>query len=146
MTPLISWHKIHGAGSMNLNIFLLIAGLFFITRLPAQESRDSTRYIQGLPVTGQEYDTLNRSTEDRPPKDLLIEIPKDQIPSKLRETLDKEEEYKDWANFPVFQNRNTKLYEISITRGNTTRTYGFNENGKVITFGETTKRKDRKER
>jgi hypothetical protein len=119
---------------------ILTAVLFFFVRLAAaQESGDSIQYNQGLPITG-EVDTWNRTSEDNPPADLLMEIPKDRLPSKLLRTLRNEEEYRGWENFPIHKQRNTGLYILSITEGNTTRTYGFNKSGKPVTFSETTKK------
>lgn len=112
---------------------LIAAGVTY-----AIAQNDSIQYIQGLPMTNE--DTVQRVVGDIPPKNVLIEIPKERIPEKLKRTLGKEELYRGWEKFPVYQDNNTKLYILSIIKGNTTRTYGFSENGKPVTYQESTKK------
>jgi hypothetical protein len=96
---------------------------------------DSTEYIYGLPVTGD--DTVSPPSGDALPKDILIRISHDKLPRQLIKMLDNEELYQGWREAPVFKARNTGLFILYLKKGNATRRYGFNERGKPVTFSET---------
>jgi hypothetical protein len=97
------------------------------------DASDSTENIFGLPVTND--DTVRQVFPDRPPRDVLVRVPENEIPKRLRKALDKDV-YKGWERRGVFRDRNTGLYIISIREKTSTRTYGFNENGSPVTFDE----------
>ena len=116
---------------------ILITAILFVASLPLKaqsDASDSTEYIFGLPVTND--DTIRQPFPDRPPKDVLVRIPENEIPKRLRKSLEIDDLYKGWERRGIFRDRNTGLYIISIRDKTSTRTYGFNENGKPITFDE----------
>jgi hypothetical protein len=119
---------------------LLIVFCFCISFCSAALAQtDSIEYVHGLPVTGDPDDTVTATTTDRAPKDILVEVPVDKLPRRLRKTLEKDPEYEGWEKFNVYRDVNTGLYILPIQRGSIIRTYGLNENGKPVTFSETSK-------
>lgn len=118
---------------------LITAGLcFFYSFLSAQGSpSDSTRYVFGLPIT-EEGDSVPAG--DAGPPDVYIVIPTSQIPKKLLKALNKDELYHGWEKLPIYQQKNTKHYIVRIADRNTVRSYGFNEDGNVVTYDEFTRK------
>lgn len=119
---------------------ILITLIFFSAGVvQAQAQNDSTtQYIQGIPVTDD--DTVqNFPREDVYPINKLIVIPDDQLPGKLRKALNKDSQYEGWNKMPVYFDKNTSLYIVQVGEGLDVKRYGFNKNGKPVTFSEYTK-------
>lgn len=102
----------------------------------AQADDDTIQYSHGLPITGE--DTLSQAVDsiDREPKDIEIRLEPDQLPTALRRTLKRGEQYKGWERSAIFIQKNTGLYVVRITEGATTRIYRFNRNGKAVSYDE----------
>lgn len=60
----------------------------------------------------------------------------DKLPSKLRRVLQKETRYKGWERSGVYLDEATNLYMVSVSEGNTSRTYGLNVYGKPVLVTE----------
>jgi hypothetical protein len=116
---------------------ILVIVVLCTAAIPLKAQRnafDSTEYIFGLPVTYD--DTVRQVFPDHPPKDVLVKVPENEIPKRLRKSLDKDGIYSGWEKRGVFRDKNTGLYIISIREKTSTRTYGLNGNGKPVTYDE----------
>lgn len=110
--------------------FILLAA----TAVVAQE--DSTRYINGLPVS--EDDTAQRFPQrDLHPKNELAPVQIRDVPAKLLEVLKEEEHYRGWQDSTIYFDSNTGLYLIPIRYAEGVKVYGLNEDGHPVTFSET---------
>lgn len=102
---------------------------------------DSTRYINGLPVTGD--DSLSVTpTEDRPPYNKLIAVPMNKLPKRLRTSLEKESQYEGWQDTTIYRDKNTGLYIVPLRRSDGIRIFGLNKRGDPVTFREVTRPED----
>jgi hypothetical protein len=100
----------------------------------AQE--DSTRYINGLPVS--EDDTARQFLENRDlePLNRLAPVPVSQLPEKLLDELDAKEQYKGWRDTTVYFDRNTEIYHVPVRYAEGVKIFGMRENGDPVTFRE----------
>ena len=125
-----------------MRISLAIAGLVIGLNLIgfhlvcAQADDDTIQYSHGLPITGEDTLSQEVDTLDREPKDVQIRLESGQIPTALRKTLRRGEQYKGWEQSAIFIQKNTGLYVVRITEGGTTRIYRFNGNGKAVSYDE----------
>ena len=117
--------------SSSFKVAALLFLIFNTTCALAQE--DSTRYIFGLPVS--EDDTA-QVTQDLEPKNRLTVVAADQLPQKLREVLESEEQYRGWKDSTVYFQNNTGLYLVPIKNGESVTLFGLTENGQPVTFNE----------
>lgn len=110
--------------------FILLAA----TAVVAQE--DSTRYINGLPVS--EDDTAQQHPQrDLSPKNELMPVQTRNLPAKLKEVLEEEEHYRGWQDSTIYFDKNTGLYLVPVRYAEGVKVYGLNENGHPVTFSET---------
>lgn len=65
-------------------------------------------------------------TEDR----IVVEPAK--LPGVLRKTLTEGMQFRGWENSTIYFNRSRKLYELTLTATNSTRTYYFDETGRPV--------------
>lgn len=63
-----------------------------------------------------------------------VEIPPDQLPQKIQKTLDGNDLYKGWKYSPLYFNAKANLYTLYVKKDSTITSYGFNDNGKVVTY------------
>ena len=97
---------------------------------------DTVEYVHGLPVTGE--DTITENDNDLR-EEFLEKIPKQHIPKQLIKTLRDDALYGGWERNPVYRNRKTGLYIVTVMESDSVkRVFGFNDNGKAITFDEST--------
>lgn len=108
--------------------------LLFAMDAFAQE--DSTRYINGLPVS--EDDTARQFLQNRDlePKDRLVIVPLDRLPEKLMDELDSEDLYQGWRDTAVYFDSNTKIYHVPVKYAEGVKIFGMRENGDPVTFRE----------
>ena len=99
-------------------------------------AQDSTRYINGLPVS--EDDTTQQFLKDRDlePKNRLTVVPADQLPVKLRDELDSDEQYAGWRDSSVYFDANTEIYHVPVKYAEGVKIFGMKENGDPVTFRE----------
>jgi hypothetical protein len=77
-------------------IILSIAAFILLGSLPLFSQADSTKYINGLPVS--EDDTARFDPDlDLEPHNRVVRVPADRLPEKLREVL---EEVRACTSFP----------------------------------------------
>jgi hypothetical protein len=109
---------------------------FLLLALAAGAQDDDTiRFIHGLPETGE--DTSQQiPQEDLGAKDSIVQISHEQIPHALLRTLSREPQYKGWETDGLELDNNTKVYWIHITDKNTIRSYGFRDNGQLVSVRE----------
>jgi hypothetical protein len=117
---------------------LLLFCLFLIPGwVVVQAQNDSTVYIHGLPVSGD--DTVQHFPKnDLPPNNNIVIIPENQLPSSLLKALNKDKRYSGWKAFPVYYNTSTEVYNVTVKNAADTTYYGFNSNGKPVTYGRNT--------
>jgi hypothetical protein len=96
---------------------------------------DSTRYINGLPVT--EDDTARAfPQQDLEPKTHLRVVSPDKLPEKLLKTLQDEEQYLGWSDTTVYYDENIDLYLVHVKREDGVQIYGMTDKGKPVTFNQ----------
>jgi hypothetical protein len=95
---------------------------------------DSTRYINGLPVT--EDDTARTVQSDIEPKNRLTAVSVEQLPQKLRDVLDREALYRGWQDSTIYFQNNTGLYLVPIKYEEGVKLFGLTEKGQPVTFNE----------
>lgn len=114
----------------------LVAALMLFVAMDAFAQEDSTRYINGLPVS--EDDTARQFLQNRDlePKDRLVIVPLDRLPEKLVDELDSEDIYQGWRDTSVYFDSNTKIYHIPVKYADGVKIFGMRENGDPVTFRE----------
>jgi hypothetical protein len=53
-----------------------------------------------------------------------------QLPAGVRQTLESSNEYEGWEKALVYKSKNTDVYVIEISKGDTTKTYRFDKLGR----------------
>lgn len=119
--------------------FAAACALFSVLELFSQS--DSTRYINGLPVS--EDDTVqNFLPHDAEPKNERVAVALAALPADLLRSLEKEGLYSGWKDTAVFYDRNTGLYLIHVKKGESLKIFGLNKNGKPVTYDEVSRRRE----
>jgi len=96
---------------------------------------DSTRYINGLPVS--EDDTVQQfPRNDLGPSNKLIPLTAKQLPPSVLEALEEKAQYQGWQDSTVYFEKNTGLYIVPVKYEEGVKIFGLNENGKPVTFSE----------
>jgi hypothetical protein len=122
-------------------IILSIAAFILLGSLPLFSQADSTKYINGLPVS--EDDTARFDPDlDLEPHNRVVRVPADRLPEKLREVLEEEAIYRGWQDTIVYYQKNTGLYIVPIRYREGIKIFGVTENGKPVTFSEVNTRED----
>ena len=118
-----------------MKVTMNIAALCILFALPAFSQNDSTRYINGLPVT--EDDTTRQFLQgDLEPKNKVTRVSPNAIPAELLKALNTESQYQGWKDSTVYFEANTGLYLIPIKTGEGVRIYGLDRKGNPVTFDE----------
>lgn len=116
---------------------ILTACCFFIMHFATAQS-DSIEYINGLPITNQ--DTLPAGGADIDiTNEKFVTLSPEQLPSEIVKTLNEDTLYKEWQNARIVLDKNTHLYWLHFSAGNTIRSYGFSKEGSVVSIDEKTK-------
>jgi len=98
---------------------------------------DSTRYINGLPVT--EDDTVQGfPQQDLGPKTHLQVVAPDNLPDKLLKTLEEQDQYRGWRDTTVYFDTNIDLYLIHVKTDDGVQIYGMTDKGNPVTFNQVT--------
>jgi len=109
------------------------AVLVFFSVASAFAQEDSTRYST-LPVS--EEDTAQVLQNDIEPENTLTAVPVNELPAKLRDVLEKEEQYRGWRDSTIYFQKNTGLYLVPVKHEEGVRLFGMNEHGHPVTFNE----------
>jgi hypothetical protein len=100
---------------------------------------DSTRYINGLPVT--EDDTVRQfPQDDLEPKTVLMPMQNTDLPPRLLRVLETEAQYRGWQDSIIYLEKNTGLYQIPVKYPGGVKIFGLNKNGDPVTFRDVGKR------
>jgi hypothetical protein len=120
----------------NLRVLISALTLFvFAAVSPAASQDDSTQYILGIPVS--EDDTVeNFPGRDLPPGQNHVRVPSEKLPEHLQKVLKNKSIYKGWHLSPVYLDKNTNLYLITIRGKDAVRVFGLDEYGKPVTYDE----------
>jgi hypothetical protein len=61
-----------------------------------------------------------------------IKITTADLPREIKKTLNAGSEYTGWERGQVYKSKDSKLYILQMSKGDTTRTFRFDTNGKLI--------------
>jgi hypothetical protein len=124
-----------------INMMLIIAAFVLPGLMNAFCQNDSTRYINGLPVT--EDDTVRQfPQQDLGTKNKLIAVEVNDLPPKLLNVLKKQKHYQGWQDSTIYFEKNTGLYYVPIKYEEGVKIFGLNENGDPVSFREIAPRPD----
>ena len=122
-------------------ILFSIAAFWCFSIIDVSAQDDSTKYINGLPVSDD--DTARVEPADIEPKNRVVAIPSHKLPKALREVLDDQEIYKGWQDTTVYFEMNTGIYRIPVRSGpGSVKIFGLNKNGDPLTYDEVTTKAD----
>ena len=114
---------------------LVIAAFFLFGSTAVFSQSDSTRYINGLPVS--EDDTARQAPQtDFTPANKRVPVAEAYLPAELREVLDEEEIYRGWQDTTIYFERNTGLYIVPIRYSEGVKIFGLTKDGEPVTFSE----------
>jgi hypothetical protein len=117
---------------------LLSAAAFLLLTFFVKAQNDSTRYINGLPVS--EDDTVEQFIEnDLGVKDKIRAVSTSELPRKVLKTLKKGDQYEGWQDSVIYFDENTRLFIVPVKYEGGIKTFGINEDGHPITFDEVTR-------
>jgi hypothetical protein len=111
-------------------VSMMVAGIV----VAASAQHDSTQYVYGIPVTGNDT-TEHVALPDLEPRDNYRRIENIDLPAGLGREL-KDPLYKGWEKKGVFLDVNTKLYIVRVPTPNGYRVFGLDSNGKGVTYHE----------
>jgi hypothetical protein len=123
-------------------ICLVIATFALLKLTPVFAQNDSTRYINGLPVSEDDTAAHIQQRDVQPAKREVAVAAKD-LPAQLREALDSGETYQGWRDTTIYFQRNTGLYILPLRTRESIRIFGLTESGKPVTFSEVTRKEER---
>lgn len=107
----------------------------------ANAQTDSIVYVHGLPITGQDTLPSGGAETDITNKNIVTLSP-EQLPTEIVKSLNEDELYKKWETARIVLDKNTDIYWIHFSTGNTIRSYGFNKAGNVVSIDEKTKKEE----
>jgi hypothetical protein len=114
----------------------LTAALILFIAVETFAQDDSTRYINGLPVSEDDTARQFLKNQDLTPKNRLSPVPVSQLPEKLLDALDTEEQYKGWRDTTVYFDSNTEIYTVPVKYAEGVKIFGMSKNGDPVTFRE----------
>jgi len=71
-----------------------------------------------------------------------VEVPPEELPQKIQKTLDGNDLYKGWRYAPVYFDRKANLYTLYVKKDSTITAYGFNDQGRGVTYDSYTVREE----
>jgi hypothetical protein len=116
--------------------FYLFVACILLCNVAFCQDDDTIQYIHGLPESVE--DTSQQIPQDFLPRDQYLNISIEQIPQELYGTLTEQPLYKGWQNQVILLDKNTGLYWLRMRTKDVVRFYGFNANGKIVSYKETT--------
>jgi hypothetical protein len=117
---------------------ILSAAAFLFVAYGVQAQNDSTRYINGLPVS--EDDTVEQFIEnDLGVKDKIRAVSTSELPRKVLKALKKGDQYNGWEDSVIYFDENTRLFLVPVKYEEGIKTFGINEDGHPVTFDEVTR-------
>lgn len=116
--------------------FYITAALLLFVAVETVAQEDSTRYINGLPVSEDDTARQFLNNRDLTPKNRLSPVPVSHLPQKLLNELDAEEQYHGWRDTTVYFDRNTEIYHVPIKYAEGVKIFGMRKNGDPVTFRE----------
>jgi hypothetical protein len=121
-----------------MKILILSAAAFLSVTFLVNAQNDSTRYINGLPVTDD--DTVEQFIEnDVGVKDKIRAVSTGELPRKVLKALKKGDQYNGWEDSVIYFDENTRLFMVPVKYGEGIKIFGINEDGHPVTFDEVTR-------
>ncbi len=96
---------------------------------------DTIQFRQGLPVTTEDSAEYDHVDETYPPEG-FESVAADEVPEKVRETLDGDDLYDGWRNAKIFFNDAARLYWVDFRLKDRIRRFGFNLDGAPVSVKE----------
>ena len=112
-------------------IITCIVALGAITQVCAQQ--DTVRHDERNFTNPESFYNSELPKDTEPLRD-SVRLEENQVPRKLKKTLERDDLYRGWEDAGIYFNTNTKLYMLYLPADTLTRKYGFDEYGKVVTF------------
>jgi hypothetical protein len=116
---------------------LLIIAAFSLFTSGSVIAQDSVYYSNGVAVIKE--DTVEAPIEDLEPKSNYIRLSLQDVPKNLKRTLNEDILFRGWEKSPLYFDKNLKLYVLHLTTGSSIRSFRFGEDGKPVSYNETTK-------
>ncbi len=113
-------------------MLLLLPG--FMVSGQQKDLTDSTEYRFGLPISNDDTTGTVRADED--PANAWILLQPNQLPKALVHTLRKNDLYKGWERSRLYYDKKIDTYLVRMKDGSSVRTYGFNKNGRPVSFSD----------
>lgn len=114
--------------------FCFVACLCFLTVDSAAQDDDTIRYVEGLPITGE--DTVTSDQKKTGPSNNHVTITREQVPPGLLKTLAENTLFINWESEEILFDRNTDLYWIHFQDSAAIRSYAFAEDGAIVSVRE----------
>ena len=119
----------------------IIATFLVLAAASSMAQADSTRYINGLPVS--EDDTATHIQQiDVEPYNRLVPVTAQNLPEELVDVLNEEEQYTGWQDTVVYYQANTRLFIVPVKYSEGIKIFGMTEKGKPVSFSEVSKKED----
>jgi hypothetical protein len=85
--------------------------------------------VQPSPALPQgQYDSVGQELQ----KEERVEVQQADIPSIMKDELQRNEKYKGWENGAIYFEKNSNQYLVHVVRENTTQTFRFDKSGKPV--------------
>jgi hypothetical protein len=115
-------------------VILIIAAFLLFGSASLKAQADSTRYINGMPVSQDDTATHVRQM-DVEPYNRHVAVSPDDLPKKLRRVLD-EEKYRGWQDTVIYYQKNTGIYIVPVKYSEGVKIFGLTERGEPVSFSE----------
>lgn len=107
--------------------------------VPVWAQQDTVRHDERNFTNPESFYNSELPKDTEPFRD-SVRLEENQVPRKLKRTLQRDDLYRGWQDAGIYLNTNTKLYMLYLSADTLTRKYGFDEYGKVVTFTQFVRR------
>ena len=111
---------------MKKNCICLFCGLVFT--ITASFAQDSLQVQPSPGVPQQQSDSAGQELQ----KEDRVEVQQADIPSAMKDELQRDEKYKGWESGKIYYEKNSNQYLVHVIRENTTQTFRFDKSGKAV--------------
>lgn len=127
------WHGLFMRRRMD-KVILIIAALLLFGSGSLMGQADSTKYINGMPVSQDDTATHVKQMDVEPYNRHIAVAPGD-LPKKLLRTLN-EEKYRGWQDTVIYYQKNTGIYIVPVKYSEGVKIFGLTERGEPVSFSE----------
>ena len=120
------------------NKLIILASITLLAGFSAFSQADSTRYINGLPVSDD--DTVQQFPQnDLAPAKKITPVEVKNLPAKLREALEQGAQYEGWKDSTVYFDNNTQQYIVPVKYEGGVKIFGVDKDGNPVRYSEVDK-------